>query len=69
MALIFMYQHPKTGLSDETIVRGNTAAAMTGDKLNIESGTLPRTDRCYRKGSDDCSGIKPLLRWCNRDDF
>ncbi|MBL0082830.1 MAG: hypothetical protein IPP37_10530 [Saprospiraceae bacterium] len=30
---------PGTGLSDETIARGNTAAAMTGDKLNIESGT------------------------------
>ena len=32
---------PGTGLSDETIARGNTAAAMTGDKLNIESGTYP----------------------------
>lgn len=30
---------PGTGLSDETIARGNTAAAMTGDKLHIESGT------------------------------
>lgn len=30
---------PGTGLSDETIARGNTAAAMTGDKLNIESGS------------------------------